>query len=341
MVTASTILVIIALALTGKWSIVAKKLERLRVDWGPFATLVGCCLVLFLLRLPLAFEHYAFTPDMASYLTTRNYVLGTDYGWPPGLHTRPPLIGVLLVPVTFLFGDLWGSKLLALAFGVGLAVPIYVFARHWLRPWWALAAALIAVIQPYTAMYTIGGYLPMVALFFALFALRALLDRSYWAIFAAFMMAGFNGTIIPIYALAGFAFVAPNRKGVLILALSGVAMLPWLYWFLQMGDAPVFPGPLFSISQFPETLWYAAAVVCALPFFLASPRLRRLGVLCVIFAIASNIQSAHNTFTAILWRTHYMVPVLLVVGSMYFASRCMDWARQWHTAKRFHATGTP
>lgn len=351
MVTAATILVIIGLIATGRWGLVAKKAQQFKLELVPVGVLLGCCLVLFLVRLPLAFEHYAFTPDMASYLTTRNYVLGTDYSWPPGLHTRPPLIGLVLVPLTFLFGDLWGSKLLALGVGVGLALPIYILARHWLRPWWAFAAALIAIIQPYNAMYTIGGYLPLVALFFCLLALRALLDRSWWALFLTFIMAGFNGTIIPIYAVAGFVLVGsevlPTRgfhgsaktgcRGFVILIASGLVMLPWLYWYLQMPASPVFPGPLFSLSQFPETLIYAGWVVVFLPGLFIYRESMPLGVLCAIFAVTSNVLSANNMLMAVLWRTHYMVPVFLVIGSMYLFERGLVASRRWYSFKRFHA----
>lgn len=353
MVTAATILVILGLIATGRWGLVRAKLAEFGGELWTIGALLAAMVVLFLVRLPLAFEHYAFTPDMASYLTTRNYVLGTDYGWPPGLHTRPPLIGVVLVPLTFLCGDLWGSKLLALGIGVGIALPIYILARYWLRPWWAFAAALIAVIQPYNAMYVIGGYLPLVALFFCLLALRALLDRSWWALFLTFIMAGFNGTIIPIYAVAGFVITgmplvtrAPKSatfqwRGFVILAASGLVMLPWLYWYLQMPASPVFPGPLFSISQFAETHYYAVAVIALSPFFFSISKLRGLGGLCVLFAITSNILSANNMLMAVLWRTHYMVPVFLVVGGLFVFERGLVASRRWYSTKRLYARPTP
>jgi hypothetical protein len=353
MVTALTILAVLGLILTGRWRLVAKNLERLGADLVPVIALIVLMVALFLVRLPWAFQYYAFTPDMASYLMTRNYVLGTDYGWPPDLHTRPPLMGLALVPLTFVFGDLWGSKLLALGISVFVAVPAYVLARYWLRPWWAFGAAAIIVLQPFTGMYMIGGSLPLVAYAFAVLALRALLDRSWWTLFLTFCMAGFNGTIIPIYALAGFVLVVPDVlrnpfkspaakwRGFVILVASGLVMLPWLYWFVQMPPAPVFPGPFLALTNFPETLLYLAVVVAFMPAFVLIPKLRTLGVLCAIFAVVSNIGSAHNTVNAVMWRSHYMVPTFLVIGCLYLFATGLDHARRRHTAKRFHATAAP
>jgi hypothetical protein len=142
----------------------------------PFNSLL-LVLVLFLaVRLTLAFDYLGFASDMGSHLMTRNWVLGDDPTGHKLAHFRPPLYGALLVPFTIALGDLMGAKVLAILASVLLAIPMYIFSRRWLSPWWAVAAALALINTPQLADILAGNQITLTSLALALWGWHWLLD---------------------------------------------------------------------------------------------------------------------------------------------------------------------
>lgn len=309
--------------------------------------------LVFLMRLSLMWDFEGFGADMASYLTTRNYVLGHDPTWPKEAHARPPMVGLLLLPFTFAFGDLWGSKLVALITCVALAVPMYALSRYWLRPWWAFVASILLILQPFVAMYTMGGYLPLIGLGMAMFAMRALLDvmdgrAPVWVpMLAVFAMSGLNQSIVPLCGavMLWFVLYRRNMQGFKAMLLSGVGVAAWAYWYI---------GPVLSTARMDLAglNWGIANLVLdpfvymiiAIPAFAFAFMLWRdkpvvwlLGVPCVLFALLANVRGPDVATNNVIWRSHYMVPVFLTIGFGVGLTSVVDAARARRRQSRGHS----
>lgn len=330
MVTAATLLTLITLAVLGKFNLVTDRLRPLKGELVPLGVLLACMAFLFLIRLPLGFQYDVFADDIASYLYTRNWVLGTDLVGMKEAHFRPPLIGITLVPFTALFGDLWGSKLVALITSVALAVPVYALARYWLRPWPSIVVGVAVILTPSVAEYTFGGYLPLIALGMALFALRALLDikdkrAPIWLpCLATLVMGGLNQSITPIFALVGFILVLPSRKGILALALATfAAILPWswfLFYNIPFGPPMIWPGiPILGFRVHVMHLMYLPVAMVLFAFLRDWRLLAIIGVLM----LTSSMYAADIAINNVLYRSGYMLPLFIVIGLAVLATKTL------------------
>jgi hypothetical protein len=67
----------------------------------------------------------------------------------PSAYTQP-LYGFFLIPVEWAFGGQWlDIGLSQVVVAVATSLLVYEIGRRWLSPWWAVAAAAIATLNPY------------------------------------------------------------------------------------------------------------------------------------------------------------------------------------------------
>ena len=190
--------------------------------------------------------------DSGSYLMTRNWVLGQDYSGLMPWHYRPPLVGVLLLPFTWIAGDVEGSHTLTILAVFALPPAAYYLARAWLAPSRALWAAFVGVfVTPYALLLAGVAYLLVLALALSLVIIREVATpskRSAWLVPAlAFLLAGLNQTAPIIMAVA--IIVTPviwfEPRRVRVLALGALATAPWWpFVMLNTGNAMYFSDGL-------------------------------------------------------------------------------------------------
>ena len=308
----------------------------------PAAALVLSMLGLFLLRLPIVGEHYGFSADSGSYLQTRWVVLGHDNIGVNAMHWRPPLIGILLVPVTWLFGDLEGSKLLALFVSALIPVPVFVILRErGVRPWLALMAGIVGAVQPTLGGMTTGGYLSVLAAVPFLLGVHWLDQAWPWhhgaakfnrraldkAMACAFLVAGLNQTMTCLYFVAIAIVTAVNvgrniptwrqmlfwpsmfRHAIPGL-ISVLAMVPWLAFDVPALASGYFYAdePWLWVAEAPGAfvaLWAGVAFVVWRPLW---------GSLCIVFAVMALFGSTNIAFNNVLHRAGFLTPLFATIG---------------------------
>lgn len=136
------------------------------------------------LRLYLVLSHQGFLGvDGGAYLLSRNDVLGnepTGAGFP-----RPPLApGWLLVPFTYLFGDMLGYDLWSALAAFALIPAFYLLARVLLTRWQALIATAFISVDMLHGEMMVTGALPLLGF--------ALLCIVLWAITKVY-----QATVVP------------------------------------------------------------------------------------------------------------------------------------------------
>jgi 4-amino-4-deoxy-L-arabinose transferase-like glycosyltransferase len=73
----------------------------------------------------------------------------------PSAYTQP-LYGFFLVPVEWAFGGQWlDIGLSQVVVAVATSLLVYEIGRRWLSPWWAVAAAAIATLNPYLVWHDV------------------------------------------------------------------------------------------------------------------------------------------------------------------------------------------
>jgi len=315
----------------------------------PWPVLLLCLAAIAAFRTALVWHSYlAFGSDMGSYLMTKNWILGQDPNGIQLAHFRPPLIGVMMVPFTVLWGDLMGSKILWLLLSVTPALGMYVLAKRFVQPWLAMGAALAIVLLPMNARLTTLNQISLPAMALALWGLAELVDASrgawgagsWWSLVAlpVFLLAGLNQTTMGMFAILAIVFVSFNgNKGytLRILGISGLVSLPWL-WFYQT-NIPIVSGlytpgaPLWNIMP-NFTLWWW---LLPLGFGLVLPKLRPIAVLGIVALGLGQVVIPETAIVAILDRMARYVPVfglLVSFGLLEEAMRRGWWVLRWQNA---------
>jgi len=73
----------------------------------------------------------------------------------PSAYTQP-LYGFFLIPVEWAFGGQWlDIGLSQVVVAVATSLLVYEIGRRWLSPWWAVAAAAIATLNPYLVWHDV------------------------------------------------------------------------------------------------------------------------------------------------------------------------------------------
>ncbi len=277
MITAA--LIVLSFVSTGaaaRWKPVAAiRAERWPVLtlWVAFATLVS-------LRLSLVNTHNAFGTDMGSYLQTVQWVMGnpnmdanlTAFG-------RPPLIGVFLYPFTQVFGMLEGVKVFAVLMSPLPAIGAYILARQFVRPWFALAAALAVLVYPTMAEFSAVNQISLPGILFLCWGLAAAIrigegEGRWWHLVPpVVLMAGTNQSTSGAYLLAAvgaFAVARYRWRLASALAVAGILALPWVVFFYR-GNVPLTTGMFIEgyslVTARVESATKASFLVLALAFF--------------------------------------------------------------------------
>lgn len=197
-------------------------------------------LALVVLRFTLFHEYISFGSDMGSYFQTRNWVLGQDPIGPTTPHFRPPLMGILLIPITAILGDMNGGKALSLLLSIAPAIPMYFLIRLYVRPWLAVLAALALVLNPQNALNTALNQITLPAMSFAIWGLYVLADlhqgrAKLWHLaIPVTLTAGVNQTVAGVFAIMALSSlaVAPSWRVARALGLAALSCLPWLWFYL-------------------------------------------------------------------------------------------------------------
>ena len=208
------------------------------------------------LRFALYNDYLTFGTDMGSYLMTRTWVLGQDVMGTHTPHFRPPLIGILLVPFTTFWGDLNGGKVLSLLLSILPAIPFYFLAKLYVRPWIAVLAALILVINPQNALNASLNQITLPAMSLAIWGLYEMVklqkeDGWPWRLLPpVFLLVGLNQTMTGLFAIMAVTFFlcSPSRRLFKGLAMAFVPSLIWLpFYFSTM---PIANGLYLSGMSF-------------------------------------------------------------------------------------------
>lgn len=313
----------------------------------PFSLVLAVVVLAFVSRLPFAFAAHGYASDMGSYLMTRNWVLLDDPSARMFFHYRPPIVGALLVPLTWVFGDLLGSRLLATFASVAFALPMYVFASRWVTPWYAAAAALLVLFWPPLGDLTAGGYVSLLALaamLMALYALYGLIEEEdgrkrtrLVVMFAAwtFVVVGTNQTV------AGWHFIVCGLAVVVSGALWGwreawaltltcafgfsIAALAWFPFYglhgldgILAGDFQVGPDWVIPWPRLDLALLLLAVVAC----MTLLPRSALLIVVpAVVMAVSRQFTSGDIVINNQMGRAAFLLAPFAAMTFMMVASR--------------------
>ena len=313
--------------------------------------LVAICLGLFIQRVIFYYGGYmAYSSDMGSYLMTRNWVLGIDMVGQLPAHFRPPLVGVLLVPLTWLFGDLNGSKLLALIASVVVIIPAYHLARRFMEKWVALAAALAVGIVPSWGHLVAGGYLSLLAYscwmwsWWALFGILQGKRVSLWHIVAAtVLLVGLNQTITALYAvltpLVVISFSQSRKAALLAFGVGFLASLPWLYFYLPNTVLRYDQLPLVLLTLRKEAL---GAFLLLLVFYaLNRPANRHWLLPGILLLLIGNMSSGDIAAHNVMGRSVSAWPILLVLSGGSVVQKWVEnpaWVREGYAVFAFSLT---
>ena len=208
--------------------------ERLTTPWG--VLILGIILTLWA-RWIFTIPHLWVGDDTGTYLTTMNFVLGTDNTGVGG--SRPPLIGYMLIPFVTTFGTLTGAKVLALLASVAGAVPFFLLTRRIVPPYLASIGSLVYTWWVFADPLAFG-FLTLLVLAVVLlgcwaflrFSDKPTLDRAVTASAIISLVPNLNQTaIIPYLALLGLFTVYLGVKdfpkywrGLLVLGVMGVIL---------------------------------------------------------------------------------------------------------------------
>ena len=308
---------------------------------APLLALVTALLAIY------AVEFDGWSADMASYLMTRNWVLGNDFSGLMPFHYRPPLLGILLVPMTFVFGDLWGSKLLAILSVLVFAWAVYVLARVWLGRKEAGIASTVAVLSPLTFDLVTGGYGSFLSVSCGLLLIERFIRAregrrsDWWAMpVLSFLMVGINQTV-PF--LIGMVFVTMPKtwsmRGWGLLVASGIVASLWLpFLAVNSTRAGLFYAQQwewwdFSYSRGWASEWLPVYVIVAglaTPALILTQRWRPYFPIVLVFLIMLGVEHPHIGLNNIMARAQIIAPVFFGLT----IAPSVTWA-----VARFHGIG--
>lgn len=276
----------------------------------------------------LAVQYLGWTADMASYLQTRNWVLGVDYTGIMPFHSRPPLIGVVLVPFTALSGDILGSKILAILSILAFCISIYTLAKYYYGKNASAMIAFLGVLNPLSFELLTGGYVSFLAATFGILLLRNLVAKPKHYILTSclysFLMVGINQTTPFVF---GLVFICMpqlrTRAGLQILVATIVGALPWTpFLFQNVGLSGLWYGPENWLdvgwprgySAFP----YLSILIMAglLPIVCKSKHKNTWLLPCIVLLICATIWHPNIAINNVFARTQILVPTIFALASL-------------------------
>ena len=285
----------------------------------------------------MAFLYPSFGADQGSYLMTRNWVLGQDYTGLMPFHYRPPLIGIVLVPVTWFVGDLWAGKILSIVSMWCIGGASYYLARAWLQPKRALWAAAIATVSPVIVSLAIGGYLSALALALSFVIIRLVITpsrASLWAVpVLSFVLSGLNQTIPVNMALMLLAFpnLLRDRRRVGILALGVIATAPWWPWlWVNGGESGAYYGESpWTLTWSHVRMWEWGVLTFLIPILYSAAAMRRRSPVFTAWlaaALLGTLFADHIIANNVLARFTVYIPVWLGIHLVLQYGDALEWA---------------
>jgi len=308
----------------------------------PLSALVAATALVAVVRFTLLDDFLAYTSDMGSYLMTQNWVTGDDPTGHKLFHWRPPLIGILLVPFTAAFGDLPGSKLLAILSSAAVVPAGYWLARELgIRHWIALIAALVMGMGPTFGQETAGGYLVVLAAAFVLAIMAAgirITESRPGAAFAfvvlSWVLAGLNQTAVPLTVFAVAAMTVPRlgsmgqqarREWAAAVTVACVACVVWIPFYAVHGGLFLIPDAplLFATPRFEISFLVAAVAVAAAFAYTRAPDGQRLVWPLVGLWFMSSLSSSEIVLNNVLHRAEILIWPLAI--AQVFAAHDSRW----------------
>lgn len=333
----------------------------MRFDTGSERIALGIILVgtllTFIARVITTGEYLVIGDDTGSYLTTLNFVQGTDLTGEGGL--RPPLVGFYMMIFVEIFGLFPGAKIAALIASVSGAGAFYLVAKRMVPPGWAALGGIFFIWLPIYAETIAWGFLSVLVLTMVLLAAwswlryceKPSLDRSLSAGAITAVLAYLNQTATPIIALIfGLFFLYLLIKefkthakflipaGFLSVALA-VSAIPYSLAYLTYESSPTVDGdPARFILQVKDGFTLTVGIVGALIFLYSG---RKIGGAPGAFVmIAGTVTSITQCLTVpaslgmitILGRTILWLWMSVALLGLWFIYK--SWGKFYYNASR-------
>jgi len=282
------------------------------------------------LRFALFNEYLTFGTDMGSYLMTRTWLIGQDVVGSNTPHFRPPLIGLLLLPFTTLWGDLNGGKVLSLLLSVLPAIPFYFLVKLYVRPWIAVLAALVLVINPQNALNASLNQITLPAMSLAIWGMYVIAKlqrgegKPWHLIPPVFLLVGLNQTMSGLFAImaATFFLCCPSRrlfKGLATAFGLSLVWLPFYFSTMPLANGLYLPGMAFGIIPRWTTLAFFLPVLILSLFF--PKKLFPWVIVALVLAFLAQLIVPEETFINIFTRGMRFVSTFTILA----CAMGLDW----------------
>ena len=174
---------------------------------------------------------YFIGSDHGSALMTRNWVIGEDYTHFMPFHYRPPLLGLMILPFTYVFGDIGGGQFMVVLSVAIAGLGTFYLSRVWMDRHLSTICAIILMSLPVISFAPWVWYNSFLAIGLGLFVIRLIIQpaRLSWVIAPILMMiiGGMNQTAFLATLLCLLAFPGLDRRRLALLSLSVLATAPW------------------------------------------------------------------------------------------------------------------
>ncbi len=294
------------------------------------------------LRLVLVLTHDNYLGvDGGAYLNSALEMLGR--GEPASDFTRPPLSpGWLLVPFVKLWGLDIGYKVWQAIFSLAPIPAVYLLTRQFTSSRVALIASAFAAVNMLHAEMLVTGALPLIGyglIGVGLWAMGRIMLGEARNIHAIALMAvipalayvnmtatGIAALAFPTFLVALVYFHRRDERTMLSIRL-GIILFSWLVgailaatalpWYMDVipgrGNLD-YPGPAFYLTPFGNWGWmmlvWGLLLGAGVLWKASDPRMKALGVLCILFGLMSVVWSYDETIMNVTFRGRYLLMML-------------------------------
>ncbi len=289
--------------------------------------------------------------DGGAYMLSADYVRGL-----PQLadFTRPPLApGWVLVPFLASFGDMLGLKIFHILASLAIIPPFYLFARLYLRPWFAvIASGFLLVDWRFFEMFIVGP-LPMIGFGFMLLAMvgiHGIVNGKGWRhggyvalgipliFFTNQTAAGISLYILPIYTLLTLwsnrgqeslkiqTLLARLGIFVFIGLLLTVPAYPYYIGVAPGSELLVYPGPFIYLSN-DVALFYMlimSLVILGASLVWGNRPIKALSLVLLATMLVVPWNSNDETVMNIFYRSRYLMTVFFYVCAVWLMQFLVD-----------------
>ena len=319
----------------------------------PHTVLFSLLVCGFAVKLSLALSLPGFLGvDGGAYMLSADYVRGL-----PQLadFTRPPLApGWLLVPFLTLFGDALGLKIFHVIASLAIIPPFYLFARLYLRPWFAvIASGLLLLDWRFFEMF-IAGPLPMIGFGFMLLAMvgiHGIVNGKGWRhggyvalgvpliFFTNQTAAGISLYVLPVYTLlvlwCGRHHEISNLKATLarlgVFVFIGLLLaIPAYSYYISVAPGSELldyqGGPFIYLSN-DVALFYMlimSLAVLGASWIWGNRSIKALSLLLPVTMLVVPWNSYDETVMNLFYRSRYLLAVFFYVCATWLMQLLVD-----------------